>query len=80
MKKYLLFTSMFILVYGTLQMVSGLVLTKLYTTDLVWKNVSSLPSEVELGSASSISPLMISLLTLGITFGVMKLFKQKIVE
>ncbi|WP_100403429.1 hypothetical protein [Bacillus sp. FJAT-42315] len=78
MKKYLLFTGSFVLAYGVLQIVSGLVLTKLYTPDFVWKNASSLPSEVEFGSASSISPLMISLLALGITFCAMKLFKQKL--
>ncbi|OZI10847.1 hypothetical protein CEW92_14845 [Bacillaceae bacterium SAS-127] len=78
MKKYLLFTGSFILAYGVLQIVSGVVLTAFYTPDFVMGNASSLPAEVEFGSVHLMSPLMISLLALGATFGVMKLFKQKL--
>ncbi|MGM7636795.1 hypothetical protein [Bacillus sp. Hm123] len=78
MKKYLLFTGSFILAYGALQIVSGLVLTAFYTPDFVTGNAASLPAEAEFGSAHLMSPLMISLLALGAAFGVMKLFKQKL--
>ncbi|WP_338753362.1 hypothetical protein [Bacillus sp. FJAT-52991] len=76
MKKYLVFTGSFILAYGAFEIVSGLALTVLHTPS----STSSLPSEVEFGSTSLISPLMISLLALVAAFGVMKLFKQKLYE
>ncbi|PAQ15593.1 hypothetical protein CD798_05855 [Bacillaceae bacterium SAOS 7] len=78
MKKYFLFTGSFVVVYGVFQIVSGVALTAFYTPDFVMGNASSLPAEVEFGSAHLVSPLMISLLALGAAFGVMKLFKQKL--
>lgn len=72
MKKYLLFAGSFILAYIVLQIVSGLLLTAFYPPEIP-SEATGLHSQVEFGNTSSI-PLIISVLSLGIAFGVTRFF------
>jgi quinol-cytochrome oxidoreductase complex cytochrome b subunit len=73
-KKYLLFAGSFVLAYIALQIASGLLLTVFYKPEIPWGEAA--PAQVEFGYTSLI-PLLISLLSLGITFGVTKLFGKE---
>ncbi|KKB35318.1 hypothetical protein [Bacillus thermotolerans] len=64
MKNYLLFTGIFVLAYVLLQIGSGFVLTAFYTPDLTAPSVP-LSSDTEFGAADPVSPLIISVLSLG---------------
>ncbi|KRG12163.1 hypothetical protein [Lederbergia galactosidilytica] len=77
MKKYLLFVGSFSIAFLALQILSGMLLTMFYTPSGSWEKVSSISSYVEFGSTSSISPLVISLIALGIAFGTTKLINKK---
>lgn len=77
MKNYLLFTGIFVLAYVLLQIGSGFVLTAFYTPDLTAPSVP-LSSDTEFGAADAISPLIISVLSLGAAFLSMKCLKQKL--
>lgn len=78
LKKYVWFVGSFILAFIVLQILSGLLLTMLYTpSSPSWDEVSTLPSQVEFGSTSAISPLLISLTALGISFGITKLVYRR---
>jgi quinol-cytochrome oxidoreductase complex cytochrome b subunit len=74
MKKYLLFAGSFILSYIVLQVVSGLLLTAIYTPEFP-SEAASLPSQVEFGETNSI-PLVISVLSLGIAFVLTRFFSK----
>ncbi|MBS4175110.1 hypothetical protein [Bacillus sp. FJAT-49736] len=76
MKKYILFLSVFIAGFIALQIISGMVLTIMYTP--TWTETSALSSNVvEFGNTSAISSLIIALLALGIAFFSTKLVKKK---
>ncbi|MCJ7840949.1 hypothetical protein MUB24_08545 [Lederbergia sp. NSJ-179] len=79
MKKYLLFVGSFSVAFIVLEILSGMLLTMFYTPSIPWEKAPTLPSHVEFGSTSSIPPLVISLIALGIAFGITKLFNKKAV-
>jgi quinol-cytochrome oxidoreductase complex cytochrome b subunit len=80
LKNYLLFAGSFSVAFVVLQLLSGMLLTMFYTPSIPWEKVSTLSSQVEFGSTSFISPLVISLLALGIAFGTTKLINKKAVQ
>lgn len=74
MKKYVLFSGSFVLAYIALQIGSGLLLTVFYKPGNPWGEAAS--SQVEFGY-TSLNPLLISLVSLGIAFTMTKLFGKK---
>ncbi|MFM1655258.1 hypothetical protein ACI7RC_24655 [Brevibacillus sp. B_LB10_24] len=79
MKKYLLFAGSFSIAFLVVQILSGILLTMFYTPSMPWEKASTLSSQVEFGTTSSIPPLVISLIALGIAFGTTKLINKKAV-
>lgn len=77
LKKYLLFAGIFSVAFIVLQILSGMLLTMLYTPDIPWGDASTFSSQVEFGSTSFIPPLIISLVAMGIACGATKLFNNK---
>lgn len=80
LRKYLLFAVIFSIAFTVLQIVSGLFLTMLYTPSPPMTDSSTLSSQVEFGRTSLIPQLILSLVALGITLGVTKLFNKKTVQ
>jgi len=78
MKKYVLFAISFTVSFIILQMLSGVILMSFYTPDIssAWLSVSDLASSVEIERPISIMSLAIGLLSVGVAFGTMKLFKK----
>lgn len=64
MKKYIIFAISFILLFSLFQVLSGMILTFMYTPDITeaWNTSANLPQEVDIGSNSNF------LLTLFIAF------------
>ncbi|MEK3731914.1 MULTISPECIES: hypothetical protein [Paenibacillus] len=77
MKKYLLFAGMFSISYIVLQIVSGILLTMLYTPSVSVSMTSTLTSQVEFGSTSLIPHLVISLLALAMAMGITKRISRR---
>jgi len=80
LKKYLLFVGIFSIAFTILQLVSGMLLTMLYTPSIPWEDASTWSSKVMFGSTSFISPLILALLALGIAFGTNKMLNRKAVQ
>ena len=79
MKKYLLFAGCFSVAFVILQVLSGMLLTLMYTPDIQWDRAATLPSQVEFDSPF-IPSLVISFLALGVAFGITRLFNKKAAE
>lgn len=77
LKKYVLFVGIFSVAFIVLQLVSGMLLTMLYTPSVPWEGGSTLSSQVEFGHASFIPPLLLALFALGIAFGTNKMINRK---
>lgn len=78
MKKHLLFTGIFAIVFIALQHLSGVLLMVLYAPQASWNSVAALPSQVDIGYDSRISPLVIVLLALVMAFGAVKLIDKRL--
>lgn|GEM_PF-2104177 len=78
MKKYILFAMSFTVSFIILQMLSGVILISFYTPDIssAWLSASNSASFGEIARPSSVMPLAIGLLSIGIALGVTRLFKN----
>lgn len=79
MKKYFIFSGVFIIAYVMIQVVSGMLLTLLYKPNIPWDEASTLSSQVEFGYSGWISPLIIAFIASGISFAALKLINKKAV-
>ncbi|MEE6450089.1 hypothetical protein RAH41_05885 [Gottfriedia acidiceleris] len=78
MKKILLFSVSFILVFVALNVFSGMLLTVFYQPDIAnqWSNISKLPNEVVFVESSSVSPFIITMLSVIIAFVIQNRFAK----
>ncbi|GIN74578.1 hypothetical protein J14TS2_50530 [Bacillus sp. J14TS2] len=76
MKKSLVFVGIFCLFLVILQILSGMLLTFMYTPNLSWDQ-TPVNSQVEFGSVDLLSPLVIPLIALAITFATTRLISRK---
>ncbi|CAM3895532.1 hypothetical protein [Lederbergia lenta] len=79
LKRYVEFSVSFVLAFIMLQVVSGAILTMLYTPSFSWIEASALSSEVEFGHLSIVPTIVMSIVAFGIAYGVTKLSNKKIV-
>ncbi|MFS0616066.1 hypothetical protein [Lederbergia ruris] len=79
MKKSFIFVGVFSLAFVAIQVLSGWLLTIMYTPDPSWDQVP-VTSYVKFGSTSLLSPLAISIIALAIAAGVTKLINKKTVQ
>lgn len=75
LKKLLVFVGIFCLVFITLQILSGMLLTFMYTPNLSWDQ-TPVTSQVEFGSVDILPSLVISLIALATTFGTTRLISR----
>ncbi|MBO9131532.1 hypothetical protein [Bacillus sp. 165] len=78
MKKILMFSVSFILLFVALNVFSGMLLTVLYQPDIAnqWSNISKLPNEVVFAESSSVSPIIITMLSVIIAFVIQNRFAK----
>ncbi|UPM55037.1 hypothetical protein [Gottfriedia acidiceleris] len=80
MKKILLFSISFILLFVALNVFSGMLLTVFYQPDLAdqWSNISKLPHEVIFVESSSVSLFIVTMLSVFIAFVIQNRFTKLI--
>ena len=79
MKRFIVFTISFILLFGVLQVLSGLLLTLIYTPDIsgAWKGASNLPQHIEIVEGPSIPMFLIGIFSAIVAFFVPKFLVKK---
>ncbi|MFD4705133.1 hypothetical protein ACFWM3_09705 [Gottfriedia sp. NPDC058432] len=78
MKKILLFSVSFILLFVALNVFLGMLLTVFYQPDIAnqWSDISKLPHEVVFVESSSVSPFIITMLSVIIAFVIQNRFAK----
>ncbi|WP_080873659.1 hypothetical protein [Oceanobacillus timonensis] len=80
MKKYLVVAGIFCASFLVFQFAAGILLTLFYTPDIsvAWQQTGTLSSETTLVRGNVISPLIIAVTSVLVTFGVMQLLRKRI--
>lgn len=81
MKKYLVFAGIFCASFLVFQAAAGMIWTLFYTPDIsaAWQQTGALSSETMLVKASAVSPFIIAVASLAVTFGLTRLLGKRIV-